>query len=88
METTKEQLGIARLKIHPGKGEEFKRLQNKCLELVRTKDTGTLQYECFFNADQPDSLVVERYRDSEALLAHFAHQAEPFRSPNHLSLNT
>jgi hypothetical protein len=36
---------VARLKIHDGKLDEFKRLAAKCAELVRTKDTGTLQYE-------------------------------------------
>jgi len=34
---------VARLKIHDGKLDEFKRLAAKCAELVRTKDTGTLQ---------------------------------------------
>ncbi len=71
-----ELLGIARLKIHPGKLEEFKRLQTRCLELVRTKDTGTLQYEAFFNSDYTECLVVERYRDSEALLEHFVNLGE------------
>ncbi len=30
-------------KIHDAKIDEFKRLAAKCAELVRTKDTGTLQ---------------------------------------------
>ncbi len=34
---------VARLKIHKGKLNEFKWLAAKCPELVRTKDTGTLQ---------------------------------------------
>ncbi len=34
---------IARLKIHHGKLEEFKRLAVKCMESVRTRDSGTLQ---------------------------------------------
>ena len=76
MESTKELLGIARLKIHPGKLEEFKRLQARCVELVRARDTGTLQYDCLFNGDQSESLVVERYRDSAALLEHFANLGE------------
>ncbi len=71
-----ELLGIARLKIHGGKLEEFKRLQALCLESVRTKDTGTLQYECFFSSDYAVCVVVERYRDSEALLEHFANLGE------------
>ncbi len=31
---------VARLEIHDGKLDEFKRLAAKCAELVRTKDTG------------------------------------------------
>jgi quinol monooxygenase YgiN len=62
---------VARLKIHDGKLDEFKRLAAKCAELVRTKDIGTLQYEMYFNSDNTECLVVERYRDSQALLDHF-----------------
>ncbi|MDQ1535330.1 MAG: hypothetical protein QOF28_3091 [Actinomycetota bacterium] len=65
--------GIARFKIHEGKLEEFKRLSAQCTEIVRSKDTGTLQYEIYFNDDQSECIVLERYRDSEALIEHFAH---------------
>ena len=61
---------VARLKIHDGKLDEFKRLAAKCAELVRTKDTGTLQYEQYLNSDSTECLVFERYRDSQALLDH------------------
>ena len=64
---------IARLKIHPGKFDEFKRVAAKCMELVRTKDTGTLQYEMYINHDNTECLAFERYRDSQALLEHFGH---------------
>jgi len=64
--------GIARFKIHEGKLEEFKRLSGQCIEIVRTKDTGTLQYEIYFNDDQSECIVHERYRDSEALIEHLA----------------
>ena len=43
------------------------------MEIVRTKDTGTLQYETYFNDDQSECIVLERYRDSQALIEHFAH---------------
>jgi hypothetical protein len=56
-----------------GKVEEFKRLSAQCMEIVRTKDTGTLQYEIYFNDDQSECIVLERYRDSEALIEHLAH---------------
>ena len=61
---------VARRKIHHGKLDEFKRLAAQCAALVRTKDTGTLQYELYFNSDNTECLVFERYRDSQALLDH------------------
>jgi len=61
---------VATLKIHDGKLDEFRRLAPKCAELVRTKDTGTLQYEFYFNSDNTECLVFERYRNSQALLDH------------------
>ena len=64
--------GIARFKFHEGKVEEFKRVSAQCLEIARTKDTGTLQYEIYFNDDQSEAIVLERYRDSEALIEHAA----------------
>ena len=63
---------IARLKIHHGKLEEFKRLAVKCMESVRTRDSGTLQYDWFFSDDDSECVVHERYRDSAALLEHGA----------------
>jgi len=65
--------GIARFKFHEGKLEEFKRLAARCMETVRTNDTGTLQYEVYFNDDQSEGIVLERYRDSEALIEHATH---------------
>jgi quinol monooxygenase YgiN len=65
--------GIARFKIHEGKLEEFKRLSAQCMEIVRTKDTGTLQYEIYLNDDESECIVLERYRNSEALIEHTAH---------------
>ena len=65
--------GIGRFKFHEGKLEEFKRLSAQCMEIVRTEDTGTLQYEIYFNDDQSECIVLERYKDSEALTEHAAH---------------
>jgi quinol monooxygenase YgiN len=68
--------GIGRIKFHEGKLEEFKRLSARCMEIVRTKDTGTLQFEIYFNDDQSEAIILERYRDSEALIEHGAHLGE------------
>jgi quinol monooxygenase YgiN len=67
-----ELMGIARFTFHEGKVEEFKRLSAICLEIARAKDPGTLQYDTYFNADETQAIVVERYRDSDALIAHAA----------------
>ena len=71
-----ELLGIARFRLHEGKLDEFKRLSARAMEIVRTKDTGTLQYDTYFNDDQSECVVIERYRDSEAALQHAANLAE------------
>jgi len=60
----------ARFAIHSGKIVEFKQLAEDCLTSVRDKDTGTLQYDWFFNADQSECVVRERYSSSEAVLEH------------------
>ena len=71
----KEIKGIARVKFIPGKLEEWKRLTEQAMHIVRTKDSGTLQYEIFFNADESEAIVFERYRDADAALEHFANIA-------------
>jgi quinol monooxygenase YgiN len=68
-----ELLGIGRFKFHEGKLDEFKRLSAEIMGIVRTKDTGTLQYDIFFNDDQSECIVVERYQDSSALMEHAQH---------------
>jgi quinol monooxygenase YgiN len=65
--------GVARFKFHEGKVEEFKRLSAQAMDIVRAKDTGTLQYEIYFNEDQSECVVYERYRDSDAVIEHGAH---------------
>jgi quinol monooxygenase YgiN len=72
-EAVSELQGIVRFKFHEGKLEEFKRLSALCMGIVRTKDTGTLQYDTYFNDDQSECIVLERFRDSEALIEHAAH---------------
>jgi quinol monooxygenase YgiN len=70
-----ELVGIARFKFHDGNVDEFKRLSAEALEIVRTKDTGTLQYDVYFNSDESECIVLERFRDSQALIEHEEHLA-------------
>jgi quinol monooxygenase YgiN len=71
--TPTEILGIGRFKFHEGKLEEFKRLSEQAMEIVRNMDTGTLQFDIYVNDDQSECTIVERYKDSSALIEHAAH---------------
>lgn len=73
-----ELLGIARFKFHEGKREEFLRLSDQAMEIVRTKDSGTLRYDIYLNDDQSECMVIERYRDSEAAIEHAANLGDLF----------
>ncbi len=70
--STSELQGIVRFRFHEGKVEDFKRLSVRCLEIVRTRDTGTLQYDTFFNDDETEAIVLERFTDVQALIEHGA----------------
>jgi hypothetical protein len=65
--------GIGRFTFREGELEKFKHLAAQCVEIVRTKDTGTLQYDIYYNDDQTECIVLERYRDSQALIEHATH---------------
>ena len=67
--------GIVRFTFHADKIDEFKRLSAKCLEIVRAKDVGTLQYDTYFNQDESEAIVLERFRDSDALILHAQNMA-------------
>jgi quinol monooxygenase YgiN len=72
MTTSSELHSIVRFKFYEGKLEEFKRLSAVCIEIVRSQDPGTLQYDTFFNEDESECIVLERFRDLDALLQHGA----------------
>jgi quinol monooxygenase YgiN len=71
-----ELIGIARFRFHPGKVEEYKRLSAQAMDIVRAEEPGTLEYSIYFNADESEAVVIERFASSEALLEHGAHMAE------------
>ena len=67
---TTELQAIVRFRFRDGDVEEFKRLSAQCMEIVRTQDIGTLQYDTYFNDDETECIVIERFRDSDALIQH------------------
>ncbi|HSK51961.1 MAG TPA: antibiotic biosynthesis monooxygenase [Clostridia bacterium] len=71
-----ELIGIARFRFHPGKVEEYKRLSAEAMDIVRAKETDTLEYAIYFNEDESEAVVVERFASSEALLEHGANMSD------------
>jgi quinol monooxygenase YgiN len=67
-----ELTGIARFTFDGGDVEEFKRLSGQAMDIVRTDDSGTRQYEIYFTEDESEAIVIERYKDSGALMQHAA----------------
>lgn len=61
-----------RFRIHDGQRERFEAIARECMEIARTKDSGTLQYDWFFGPSGDTCVVRERYRDSKAFLEHAA----------------
>jgi len=60
----------AKFKIHPGKAEEFKRLAQRCVQIVREREPGTLLYEWFMNADETECVALDAYVDLDAVMLH------------------
>jgi quinol monooxygenase YgiN len=65
-----ELMGIARFRIKEGKLDEYKRLCEEAMVLVKANEPGTLQYDVFFNKDESECMVIERYVDSESAMKH------------------
>ena len=73
-----ELLGIARFEFKEGRTPGVQTLlPAQAMEIVRTREnSGTLQYDTYFNDDQSECIVIERYRDSEAAIEHAANLAD------------
>jgi quinol monooxygenase YgiN len=71
-----ELVGIARFRFHPGKVEEYKRLSAQAMDIVRAKETGTLEYSIYLNEDESEAVVIERFASSEALIEHGGNMSE------------
>jgi quinol monooxygenase YgiN len=73
-----ELLGIARFKFHEGSRDEYLRLSEQALDIVQAKEPGTLAYDLYLNGDRSECMFIERYRDSEAAIAHAANVGPMF----------
>jgi quinol monooxygenase YgiN len=75
-----EIIGIGRVVFNEGGFEEYERLVERELELVRKTEPGTLALDVFINADRSEAVYIERYRDSQALMDHFKNVSD-FMAP-------
>src|SRR6188768_4054378 len=71
-----ELIGIARFRFHPGQVEEYKRLSTQAMDIVRAREPETLEYAVYFNADETEAVVIERFASSEALIEHGENMSE------------
>ena len=60
----------AKMKIRKGMLEGIKQHANECIQRVRKKDPGTIQYDWFISSDNTECEIRETYENSEAFLAH------------------
>jgi quinol monooxygenase YgiN len=66
----------AKLKVHDGQLEGFKRQAAEMMQQAREKDTGTLAYDWFLSDDGTQCEVREAYTDADALIDHAFHVRE------------
>ena len=66
----------AGLDVHDGMLDGFRAAAAACIQAVREKDTRTLQYDWYHNEDHSKYIVLEHYRDSEAVLEHLDNLGE------------
>ena len=66
----------AGLDVHEGMVDEFRAAAAACMQAVREKDSRTLQYDWYHNEDHSKYIVLERYRDSDAVLEHLGNLGE------------
>ncbi len=65
-----ELFNIVHFTVHDGQQDAFEDLSLECIDIVKEKDTGTLQYDWYFNDDRSECVVHERYASSAAVLEH------------------
>jgi hypothetical protein len=66
---------VVRFSIHPGKTDKFKQLAQKAFAVTRN-EAGNLQYDYLLSADESTCVVLEKYDDSDAFLAHVVNLGE------------
>ena len=69
----------AKMRVREGMLEGFKQQAAECVQQVKDKDPGTLQYDWFISTDTTECEIRESYESSEAFLAHLSNLSEQLR---------
>jgi len=68
------------MKIPKGKLKEFKELAAETIRVTHERDTGTLKYDIFISSDKTESVVIEEYKNSKAVLEHMVNLNETLKN--------
>jgi quinol monooxygenase YgiN len=68
---TKQVQCTGELTIVDGKIDAFKRFIPSCIEAVQKKEPDMHAFQVYLNADETKAYLVEWYKNSEAVLAHW-----------------
>ena len=66
----------AKMKIRDGMLEDFKQHISQCVQRVKEKDPGTLQYDWFISTGKSECEIRETFKSSEAFLAHLSNLSD------------
>lgn len=66
------------LAVQPGRADDFKALMKEMVDATHGTEPDTLTYEWSVNADGTSCHLFERYKDSDATMAHLGHFGEKF----------
>ena len=69
---SREIYNIVRAKITTDDLQAFE-TQAKKMKAAAKEESGTLIYDFFINRDTKDVLIIEKYQDDEAFMAHMTH---------------
>ena len=61
---------VVEISINTGMVAEFKEVATRFIERVNASEPDTLSYEWFLDTEGSKCYILEKYRDSETLLAH------------------
>ena len=66
----------AKMKIREGMLEGFNGLATECVQRVKQKDPGTIQFDWFISPDKTECEIRETYENSQAFLAHLSNLSD------------